>query len=285
MIPDAVGHSMNQTLQHLIGLIGLASFGMTALAQDNEIPEKPTRYEVELIVFRHVDQSRNTPEMPAEGSQVRDSPLTLNPSDSAAEPFMNTLEIGDESTNSLVPMEKITETRDKQSRVSFYLMDPRAEYPDFLPIDNASLELNSVYRRLQDLDAYRPLAHLGWIQTTRNAADAVPYQIHIRDQERDDVTGSITLYRERFLHLELDLALDPISDQHGYGSDFYSQDILDDMRAAGRRQHKLNESRRIRTPGSHYFDHPLFGVIARIQKIVVEPPADENAGETAPNPG
>ena len=92
--------------------------------------------------------------------------------------------------------------------------------------------------------------------------------------------GEIGAYNEVFTDdaLELDLALDPISDQHGYGADFYSQDILDDMRAAGRRQHKLNESRRIRAPSSHYFDHPLFGVIARIQKIVVEPPADENAG-------
>jgi hypothetical protein len=147
------------------------------------------------------------------------------------------------------------------------------------------MELNSVFRRLDNLDAYQPLVHLGWIQTTKSAANAVPYQIHIRDQGRDDVTGSITLYRERYLHLELDLALDPAVDEYGTESDFYSGDITGDTHASGRKQHKLTESRRIQASSSHYFDHPLFGVIARIQRIVIEPPTAENGAESVRNPG
>ena len=263
-------------------------FSPTALAQESEIPAQPTRYEVELIVFRHVDQSRNTPEIPAEGSLIRKSPLTLNRADDADEPFMTTLEVGGQNFDSVTQAEGdngIAEPRERAPRVSFYLMDLKAEYPDFVPIDDASMELNSVFRRLDNLDAYQPLVHLGWIQTTKSAADAVPYQIHIRDQGRDDVTGSITLYRERYLHLELDLALDPAVDEYGAESDFYSEDVLDERQATGRKQHKLTESRRIREPSSHYFDHPLFGVIARIQKIVVEPPTAENGGESGRNPG
>ena len=253
---------MKQTMHHLLRWVGLACISTTALAQENEIPAQPTRYEVELIVFRHVDQSRNTPEIPAEGSLVRKSPLTLNRADDADQPFMTTLEAG------------IMEPRERVPTVDFYLMDLKAEYPDFIPLDDASMELNSVFRRLDNLDAYQPLVHLGWIQTTKSAANAVPYQIHIRDQGRDDVSGSITLYRERYLHLELDLALDPAVDEYGT-----------DVQATGRKQHKLTESRRIREPSSHYFDHPLFGVIARIQKIVVEPPTAENGGASVRNPG
>ena len=35
------------------------------------------RYDVEIIVFRHVDQARNTPEQPAADSIIRTSPLDL----------------------------------------------------------------------------------------------------------------------------------------------------------------------------------------------------------------
>jgi hypothetical protein len=282
---------MNQRVQYLFCLFclnGLAGSGGTALAQDNDVPPKATRYEVELIVFRHIDQSRNTPEIPAEDSLIRESPLTLNPADDADEPFMNTLEIGGNDLGSPTPIEQndpMVDARDRMPRISFFLMEPKAQYPDFFPIDDASLELNSVFRRLEDLDAYRPLVHLGWIQTTKSAAEAVSYQVYIRDQDRDDLTGSITLYRERFLHLELDLALDPGTEEFGNESDFYATDSFDALRTTGRRQHKLMESRRIRGANSHYFDHPLFGVIARIQKIVVEPPAPESEAASTRNPG
>ncbi len=275
-------------MHHLLWLLCLACVCTKAMALDNELPAAPVRYEVELIVFRHVDQSRNTPEIPAEGSLVGESPLTLNPADDAEEPFMNTLDIGGKNPGTLTQLVTggaIAAAREREPTVNFYLMDPRAEYPDFVPVDTTSLELESVFRRLEQLDAYQPLVHLGWIQTAKNASEAVAYEIHIRDQNRDDVTGSITLYRERYLHLELDLALNPVVDEYGTGSDFYTKAILEQMRATGRKQHKLTESRRIREPSSHYFDHPLFGVIARIQKIVVESPSTEESGEPGQNPG
>jgi hypothetical protein len=278
---------MNRTMHHLLCLPCLACICATATALDNELPAPPVRYEVELIVFRHIDQSRNTPEIPAEGSLVGESPLTLNPADDAEEPFMNTLQIGGEDPGALTQIVTdgaLAAAREREPTVNFYLMDPRAEYPDFVPIDTASLELDSVFRRLEQLDAYQPLVHLGWIQTAKNASEAVAYEIHIRDQDRDDVTGSITLYKERYLHLALDLALDSAIDEYGTGSDFYTKAILEQMRATGRKQHKLTESRRIRQPSSHYFDHPLFGVIARIQKIVVESPSAEESDEPGQNP-
>ena len=270
---------MIRTICLLLHLISLMCFGATALAQNDEVTAERVRYEVELILFRHVDQSRNTPEIPAEGSLIGDSPLTLNPADDAEEPFMNTLEIGSNEPGALPQIAgggAITEPIERE---------PRAEYPDFVPIESSSLELNSIFRRLEQLDAYQPLVHLGWIQTTKSAAEAVAYQIHIRDQNRDDVTGSITLYRERYLHLELDLALNPVVDEYGTGSDFYTKAIIEQMQATGRKQHKLAESRRIRDSSSHYFDHPLFGVIARIKKIVVDPPTEEGGGERSQNSG
>jgi hypothetical protein len=279
---------MNQIMRYLLPLLSLIGAGTTALAQDHEASTGAVRYEVELIVFRHVDQSRTTPEMPAEGSQIRESPLTLNPADSVDEPFMNRLEAGaPESSGPALIMSRsgVAESAEREPRVSFFLMDPRADYPDFVPIDDSSFELDAVFQRLETLDAYRPLVHLGWIQTTRGAAEAIPYQISIRDRDLDDVTGSITLYRERYLHLELDLMLDPAVDEYGTGSDFYTRDIIEQMQATGRNRHKLSESRRIREPSSHYFDHPLFGVIARIEKIVVEMPSEADGEGRAPNTG
>jgi len=66
---------MSRILTRTICHIGLLLIGGFVAAA--ELPETPGRYEVELIIFRHVDQRPNTPEVPAATSIFRPSPLDL----------------------------------------------------------------------------------------------------------------------------------------------------------------------------------------------------------------
>jgi len=254
-------------LTKTILLTGMVLFGAPGWSQDNQEEQElvPKLYEVELIVFRHLDQRHNTPEIP---------PIPLNqPPPLNIEPAESIFLADDAMEND--PAEKNPDGHDQSMEASSDpdLTDPDAEFPYFVMIDDESLEFNGVYRRLERLEAYEPLLHLGWIQPALGAADAIPYEIVLRMNEEadadfnppEDLSGTITLYKERYLHLELDLALEPAP-----SAEFTAPVI-----------HKLEESRRVREPSSHYFDHPRFGVIARIQLLDEAAESDD----LTPGPG
>jgi len=246
-------------------------FGAAAWPQDSEEEQElaPKRYEVELIVFRHLDQQHNTPEVP---------PIALNrlpPLDSgAADDRTDSIFLADDALMNN-PDETDPDGSDPSVETSddFAVTNPDAEFPYFTVIEAESLKLGRSYRRLEQLDAYEPLLHLGWIQPALSTADAIPYQVILRMNEgsaanlnrAEDLSGTITLYKERYLHLELDLALEPAP------SAGFTTPVIQN----------LKESRRVRDPSSHYFDHPRFGVIARIQ--LFEEAAE--SGDSMPDSG
>ena len=90
-------------------------------------------------------------------------------------------------------------------------------------------------------------------------SSAVPYLLHaIQGSAHHELDGSITLLRERYLHLAVDLTL----------------------RSSGS-LYRLDEARRIRSGELHYFDNPRFGVIARVTPYG----SDESAPEDAAGAG
>jgi len=268
----------------IAALAGLTLVGTNVPAQtDGPAPETlPTRYEVELIVFRHLDQSGNTLEIPAAASMIQDSPFELQLAEIPTE--KDVLIAGDtvsERQTWTTAADDDVNSQPNRHRseptVSFLLLSPRAEWPDFLPFDKESFALNGVYNRIIRLDAYEPLIHLGWIQPAKSTDDAKPYRILSQPDAPVEITGTVTLYKERYLHLALDLALESIPAVEV----FESETEIPPERVFGRGMsaaedepasqvsatHKLQQSRRIRVSNTHYFDHPLFGVIATVSKI------------------
>jgi hypothetical protein len=113
---------------------------------------------------------------------------------------------------------------------------------------------------LQRSGAYRVLAHRLWRQSAYDRNSAVPYLLHTTaGSSVREVDGSITLIRERYLHLAVDLTL-----------------------ASPGALYRLDETRRIRSGELHYFDNPRFGVIARVTPYESDESAPEDeagAGE------
>ncbi len=233
---------MIRTLLCITALSGLLL--TTGIAADTESAPAPKRFSVELIVFRHLDQGRNTPEIPAASSIFRRSPLDLSIAEAPNAPpipdtSLETLDVAD----NVEPVSSI--------------------YPDFAPLRDDARALNDLYARLARVDAYQPIVRVGWIQTVHSADDAMPYRFEPVTIGDDHVAGTVTLYKGRFLHLELDLALTAekpaVETRFGFG---FGAD-----RSEVQEPYKLTESRRIRGSATHYFDHPQFGVIARIAPV------------------
>lgn len=139
--------------------------------------------------------------------------------------------------------------------------------------------LGNVADALQRSGAYDVLVHKRWRQPGNNRDDANPFQMHTTDR-RYRLDGSVTFIRERFLHLSVDLSLTKIQDPAAAGPGEYPE----------ARVYKLREARRVRSGELHYFDHPWFGVIARVTPhaaeefpLVETAPASE-AGPADPAP-
>lgn len=276
-------------LTALVSLPGLMLTGTETLAQnDDQDPiALPTRYEVELIIFRHLDQSRNTPEIPAPASMIQDSPFELNlavpPAEQdprAAGGAARTRQNGTTAAaGELVADAGIRPSSEPPDQgADFLVSQPGAEFPDFAPFGQESFTLNGVYNRIRRLEAYEPLAHLGWVQLAKNTEEAIPYQIANQSDAQVGITGTVTLYKERYLHLALDLALESelSDDASAPAAEIPPERVFGlgtSVNEAPQRTsatHRLQQSRRVRVSNTHYFDHPLFGVIAKINLIETE---------------
>lgn len=233
----------------LAGLLLTASMAVAA-----DLPAAPERYRVELIVFRYLDQSRNTPEIPAASSIFRPSPLDLSlnelPAQSSQTPAVPLAMPGNAPVQSA-----------RRPPIRFQINELHPTYPDFVPLREQEHALDQVYTRLERIAAYAPVLHVGWVQPARNTDDARPYRIEPARTGETGLAGTVTLYKERYLHLEIHLSLKV--EEPAVESRF-----LFDMHANEPPvTYKLSESRRIRGTTAHYFDSPQFGVIARIEGV------------------
>ncbi len=164
---------------------------------------------------------------------------------------------------------------------------PRADY--VLLLDD-ELTMLSTWDRLDRLDAYEPLAHFGWHQQLRPFDDAVGIPFVDFGHPVAGLDGEFTLYLSRFLHLGVALELNANPDAASpiepavpsFGDERYLEPIEIDRYATpeGPTFYRINEDRIFKSGDLRYFDHPRFGVIARIDRV--EQPEDE---EPADEPG
>jgi hypothetical protein len=236
---------------------GLAlSMPSAALAQEMDGGDPPAvpMYRVEVLIFRHLDQSRTTEEVHA----------SLDP---GLPPNFNIDGLG-EIPDATTPSDTAGDAA--ATSVKFLLLEPVPAPPDFVQLAPAQFKLTEAWDKLNDVEAYGPVLHIAWLQPARAEAEAVPYDLVITDADPNVVTGTLTLYKQRFLHFEVDLTMreadDPVDNS---ASSFWNRFsfVLDDEDVV----YRIHQSRRIRNATVQYFDHPQFGVIAAITELVVEP--------------
>lgn len=154
--------------------------------------------------------------------------------------------------------------------------------------------LDDVYERLQNLAAYRPILRTAWTQPTLEKDQSVPITLRRLGNPPLRLDGTLTLYLSRFLHLVVDLKLEEKSPQRNQGPNDRVSRYGDSRSRFGFESafdtpatfYRINEDRIVRNGELRYFDHPRFGVLAKIWRIE-EAPAEDAVGlfgAPLPNP-
>lgn len=145
-------------------------------------------------------------------------------------------------------------------------------------LDPGQYTMDEVYRTLQRLDAYEPIMRAAWTQTTPPRETSPAVHLRALGEPPPGLDGSVTLYLGRYLHMVVDLALEAggqqemtATDRLIYGDDRLGQDTAPDTMLRMPVRYRIVEDRIMRSGETRYFDHPRFGVVARVTKPPEEP--------------
>jgi hypothetical protein len=221
-------------------LLLAAQLPVAALAQDELLDEEQAAiklYTVEIVVFTYTED----------------------------------VSVGSE----IFPPEAIEVADDDPADIDLVTVRPlRRRHPDFIGLEPLVLgedqyTMQKVVEQLELLDAYHPILHVAWTQPGYPPNDTVALPVPAFAAAPPDLDGSFTLYLSRYLHLVVDLALTaPASaaeytDEYGAVREFeYALPPLD-----GPVRYRIQEDRIVKDGEIRYFDHPKFGVVAKVQRV------------------
>ena len=206
------------------------------LAQDELLDEEQVpikRYTVELIVFSYQENV-------GVGTE-------LFPADE--------IELPTEEIEEIVVEERIRRHPDAVGLTSIFLSEE-----EFTMYD--------VVEHLELLDAYDPIMHVGWTQAGFPLQDTDALDVTVFGEPPVGLDGSFTLYLARYLHLVVDLSMDAPVEVIEIEFDDYTSYEFDDMTPLdGPVRYRIQEDRIFKNGEIRYFDHPKFGVVAKVSRI------------------
>jgi hypothetical protein len=307
-----------------VTLLLLCAAPLPAPAQDTlgeiAVPEFP-RYTVELIVFTYDESAWSggeifVPDVPPEYAAkddeagnvpvFSDRPEDLLPPDADAGRDTDPAAAGDDEADGEMTT---LANGGEENEISGFDGDLR-DVPlrariqlDLLPPE--AWTLGGAYDALQRIDAYHPIMHMAWTQTTPPHEQAPAIRLRALGDPPPGLSGTVTLYQGRFVHLGLDLTLDAAAAEAlasgAYDATRSATDraIADSGLAPGAGEplrdggvpawgdstfgspalpvrYHISEVRIMHDGTIRYYDHPRFGVIAKL--TAVKTPAETVGG-------
>ncbi len=261
-------------MRNVTTLLAIILLAPLAVAQDELLEELPVeeeirRYTVEIIVFSYEeDVSVGTEIFPPDEPPAVDEELLIDVDDLVREP------------PKLVP-----EVLDDEAAA-------RAKRLELVVLKEEELTLDKIARQFELLDVYETMMHVGWTQPTLAPEETRPIELRVLGDPPAGLEGSFTLYLSRYLHLIVDLVLDAPDDGAKALTDdqpIYSDDPVysfGDSRpqygdeyghGAQPVRYRIQEDRIVKNGELRYFDHPKFGVLAKITRVEEEEGADDEA--------
>jgi hypothetical protein len=239
----------------ILGMFSLPAGAQLASPVDTDEAVEPLRrYTVEMIIFEYADRSLDGNEV-----FVPDAP----------EPIFDE----DDGDSELVFTDR-PETQQNFPGEAKITLD---EIPPIGPIDVSPMSpgdytMRDIYAKLERLDAYRPIMHVGWTQTTDEKNLTPPIRLRRLGNAPLRLDGNLTLYLSRYLHLVVDLTLDgdqlPSSFAGNPESGFRSDNVVSDKPdpRPARVRYRINEDRIFKSGDLRYFEHPRFGVLVKVTR-------------------
>ncbi|MCH7821572.1 MAG: hypothetical protein IIA07_06100 [Proteobacteria bacterium] len=235
-----------------------------AVAQDEVLDEAPEirRYTVEIVVFAYVeDVYVGTEKFPADIPVIADADMF----DDDAEDILEDDALQEDKPEPVVDDEDADEN------------DPDAAKLVTVLLTEDEFTLQDVIDKFEELDAYETIMHVGWTQATFPLEETEAIDLEFFGEPPPGLAGSFSLYLGRYLHLIVDLALDaPGDDDEKLGiadspafsfggfrfryvdeEPFYEEIV----------RYRIQDNRIIKNGDIRYFDHPKFGVVAKITRF------------------
>jgi len=154
-------------------------------------------------------------------------------------------------------------------------------------LDAEQHAMPEIYRKLRALGAYKPLVRAAWTQAVYEKDRTLPLDLRRLGDPPLRLEGVLTLYLSRYLHLVVDLAIDAgdtvLPDRREESSRYYGDNRTgnyfdeDYKIATAPVRYRIFEDRIFRNGEIRYYDHPKFGVLARISRV--EEPEEDPDGE------
>jgi hypothetical protein len=152
----------------------------------------------------------------------------------------------------------------------------------------ADSSLKAILRSLGRSSRFTVLSHQSWVQPVGSEPTPVLVQAGKRYDDRFEVEGTLSFTRSRFLHVQTNLWYTIFEPRSGESNPFlagFQSNLSDETlsqypelvkveRERGQyfaaRTHLMFQSRRMRSDELHYIDHPLFGIVVRINRFKPE---------------
>ena len=152
----------------------------------------------------------------------------------------------------------------------------------------ADSSLQAILRSLRRSSRFTVLSQQSWVQPIGSEPTPVLVQAGQRYDDRFEVEGTLSFTRSRFLHLQTNLWYTVFEPKSGESNPFlagFQSNLSDEIlsqhpelvkveRERGQyfaaRTHPMFQSRRMRSDELHYIDHPLFGIVVRINRFKPE---------------
>ena len=241
----------------VLSLLTSAAFGQDLLSQEEQASVR--RYTAEIIIFSYAqDASEGTevfiPDAPPLKDLLGEQMLTDDDSLQCIPEIVEGYELG-------------------EHKLEGYELE--SDPFGLVMLAEENFQLKDEFGRLDNLEEYMPLLHFGWTQTTYpdDAQEVRPLSSFVTPP--NGLKGDLTLYLSRYLHLAVNLQLDdtPVKELPcGYDNDKPKESAPRTYPV----RYRIEEDRIFRIGELHYFDHPKFGVLAKIIRAEeVEPPEDE----------
>lgn len=248
----------------------------TPLSSDDTtaVEKELRRYTVEIILFSYADTVSS-------GSEI----FIPDPVDEPVEPAEPLLDTEEDTQSGFMAGEEIVENPapeygdlldefEDEELVELIASD-RIDLQVLMPDELTMME---IHEKLVLLDAYQPVMWAGWTQVTLAEEETPLIRLRRLGNLPLAFDGNLKLYLSRFLHLVVDISMDgesPVAEapsqptpasrfERGYIDDF-GYPIYADV-IAPTLHYRINENRILKNEDIRYFDHPKFGMIAKVTR-------------------
>ena len=148
----------------------------------------------------------------------------------------------------------------------------------FQQLSGNNLALDKVARSLRRSSRYDMHLHSAWVQPLDNEGTPILLQTGQHYDDIFEIDGTVTISRNRYLHVDTDLWFTEFTQRPGATNDLkVDADISEnypDLVAHARQRgthvpvqsYRMQQSRRMRSGEMHYLDHPFFGLIVKFTR-------------------